>query len=184
MIYYKQPYRSDLNIGKGLNDDIQTVPNDDDWIVIKDADAMFLTPDYGTIIENALLSNHPYQLIGCYTNRIGSPHQRPYAGCLDEHLFNCFDMKEHYAYAESLRDKYGSQMKEIKQGIAGFFMAFQKKTWNNNKFQENVPYFDTIFSANVIKRKGRVALMQGLYMYHTYRAWSDTPMSDTKHLYK
>ena len=175
-INYLTPFATDLNIGREYNERIAELS--DGWICITDADAMFLTPEYGEQIAE-VCENTPFQLLGCMTNRLGRPIQR-HNGVLS----NDWDIRNHYQIACELRDKYYGQVQDItdKKYIAGMFMLFHKKTWERIKFQENTIYFDDIFSLNVIKSGGRLGLMHGLYCFHLYRIMSQNPRFDNKHL--
>lgn len=161
MIYYSSPYRTDKNIGKANNDFIKLLP-DDSWVCITDADTCFLNPDYGSRIEEIVNKyGKEFDLIGCLTNRIGSPHQQ-YNG-FDDNL----DMMHHYNIAKSkLNDKM------IPGEVAGFFMLFSKATWDRaGGFIENRITADKLFNKSIKRMGGKVGVYQGLYIFHAYRIW-------------
>jgi hypothetical protein len=176
-IYYSNPYSTSKNFGKAINDFCSLVPNDDDWIVIQDGDICYLRPDWGVIVEKALaLHGHKFGLIGCYTNSIGGLHQT-----LEGRRVTDQPMKYHYEKAMEL-DTYEIEDLGIK-GVAGFFMAFQKKTWKKvGGFRENYRAFDTWFNNQVRARDMKIGIMKGLYVYHLYRIWSENPHKEVQHL--
>src|SRR5690606_27666121 len=64
-IWYSNPYSTQKNIGKALNEVCELVP-DDDWIGLQDGDMMYLTTDWGLQIEEALKKyGNEFSLIGC-----------------------------------------------------------------------------------------------------------------------
>lgn len=178
-IHYSNPYSTEKNIGKALNEFCAIVP-DGDWICLQDGDMMYLTPDWGKQIEEVVKKHgRNYSLIGCMTNRLGRKIQRH-----NEVFSNDFDIRNHLKIAEELRDKNWSVVEDItkKRKIAGMFMLFPKSLWNKIKFQENCINFDDRFCQDIIKVKGKLGLMKGLYVFHCYRIWSDTPHLYVRHL--
>lgn len=178
-IWYSNPYSTEKNIGKALNDFCALVP-DGDFICLTDGDIMFLSPTWGVQISEVVKRyGKRYSLIGCLTNRLGRQIQR-YKG---EFSTN-FDIKHHYNIAIELEANHWAEVEDItpKKRIAGMFMLFPKSLWNEIKFEENTPNFDDLFSTAVIKKKKRLGLMKGLYVFHGYRLWSDSPGRDRKHL--
>lgn len=178
-IRYIQYYSTTKNFGKAINDTIQCF-GDDDWCVLTDGDSMFLTPDWGKQIEDVITKHGKrYSLFGCVTNRLGRNIQL--APGVD---FNNHDIKYHYDKAiEFEKTNYG-KVTDItdRKLVAGLLMLFPKKLWNEVKFKENEPYFDDVFSKEVIKHGCKLGLMNGLYVYHWYRGWSTEPKCDRTHL--
>jgi hypothetical protein len=178
-IFYSNPFSLDKDIGKAYNEYLSCLnANDEDWIVMQDGDIMYLTPDWGKRIADALiLDGDKFGLVGCYTNRLRSRHQ------LHKKEFN-YDLNvlNHYQIATSYQDQ---GIQEIKEYIAGFFMAFQYKTWKKIKFVENSLAFDSLFSMRVKELGLKVGLIKSLYVFHGYRMWSEVdPWNDKKHLVK
>ncbi|MGH2622041.1 MAG: glycosyltransferase domain-containing protein [Sphingobacterium sp.] len=176
-IWYSNPFNTNKNIGKALNEFCEIVPNDNDWIVIQDGDALYTTATFGNQIADVIKKyGERFALLGCMTNRIGGMHQRVPG------MFEEWDFREHVKKGIELEKKHYAEVVEIKQGVSGFFMMFQKKTWKKYRFVENDHTFDTIFGKAVRKGGGRVGLMKGLYMMHMYRPLSDNPRFDISHL--
>lgn len=178
-IFYSNPFDLDKNIGKAYNEYLSSLKADDeDWIVMQDGDILYLTPDWGKRIHDALsLDGDKFGLVGCYTNRLRSKHQ------LHDKAFSYdLNIRNHYNIAMSYE---GGGVQEIKEYIAGFFMAFQYKTWKKIKFTENSLAFDSLFSMRVKELGLKIGLIRSLYVFHGYRPWSDfEPWNEKKHLQK
>ena len=178
-IWYSNPYSTEKNIGKALNEFCSNVP-DGDWICLQDGDMMYLTPDWGVQIESVVskYGNH-FSLIGCMTNKLGRNIQR-YKGEFNTNN----DILYHYNIAVDLRDKHFGEVEDItkKKYVAGLFMLFPKSLWNDIKFKEDSAIFDDEFSKEIIKQGGKLGLMKGLYVYHLYRIWAEKPSSSKEHL--
>ena len=182
-IHYLTPYSTEKNIGKAYNDAIQSLnAKDEDWIVIRDGDTLFPTPNWGLQISDAIMAHgEKYGLIGAVTNRIGDTHQRV------ADMFEVWDFREHVKKALEIEQTNWAEIKEIQQGVAGFFMAFQIKTWKKIKFIDTTDtskskIFDTLFNKGIRAAKLKIGLITGLYVFHLYRPLSDNPRSDIKHL--
>lgn len=184
-IFYITPARSDKNFGKAINDHIELLP-EDAWIVLRDADTTFLTPDYVKQIEDIVNNyGHEYDLIGCYTNRIGLKYQ-----LLNGELSEDVNIKNHIKIAKEQFEKYGSKTVPLHKNIAGFFMLFSKKAWNEHKFDEGLfitkseggravsGYIDYWFS-NYFAKKKRVGIAKGLYVFHVYRLFHENRQVQT-----
>ncbi|NGM63497.1 DUF616 domain-containing protein [Sphingobacterium sp. SGG-5] len=183
IIHYLTPYSTEKNIGKAYNDAIRQLnAKDEDWVVIRDGDTLFPTPNWGLQISDAIMAyGENYGLIGAVTNRIGDAHQRV------PDMFEVWDFREHVKKAMELEGSEWGNVREIQQGVAGFLMAFQVKTWKVVKFIETndtgqSKIFDTIFNKGIRAAKLKIGLMTGLYVLHLYRPLSDNPRSDIKHL--
>lgn len=177
-VFYSNPYNTQKNIGKGLNEFCSLIP-DDAWICLQDGDMLYLTPDWGVQVEEAIKRHgEQYDVIGCMTNRLARDTQR-LAALDDNH-----DIIYHYEIAKEERDKNWGQVVEVNKPIAGMFMLFKKSLWNRVKFKENDIAFDDSFCKVVKNQGGKFGVMTGLYVYHFYRGWSDNPTKDRKHLKK
>ena len=179
MIHYLFPYSTEKNIGKAYNDAIGSlIPEPNDWIVIKDGDAMFLTPEWGRQIDEVSKTTD-FDLIGCVTGRLRSKTQL-YKGRFDS-VCNMYMNFDNAREAESL---FWGQVEEVSR-IAGMFMMFQYKTWQKVRFQEGTVKADMAFNRNVKSLGGKVGIIKGLYCFHGYRLWERThhgAMSSFKHL--
>jgi hypothetical protein len=177
-IWYSTPYSSNKDIADAYNDFCALVPNDEDWIVLRDADSTMLTPDWGTLIESSLKNNgNEYGLIGCYTNRLKKTHQLH-----NRQLSHDHDMTNHYKIALDYAKRPATINDNGRLLIAGLFMAFQKKTWKKVGGFRGFA-FDTNFANDMHKHGLKIGLMNNIYIYHWYRGWNnETPGTDNKHL--
>jgi len=182
MIYSFTPFSVEKNFGKAINQCCSIVPNDEDWICIRDGDAMNLTPDWGVIMQDAIDKyGSDYQLFGCWTNRLNKDnggHQM-----VSKFSYEDFDMIYHYYLAKNIADLSDNSIYPV-HSIAGFFMLFQKKTWIlAGGFTENSKAFDVKFCDAVKKKGGKIGLINRLYMFHLYRIWAKGDAGrDSKHL--
>lgn len=176
-IWYANPGRADKNIGRAYNEFCAIVP-DGDWIAIQDQDALFWPElTLGQVESIVAEKGQDYALLGAVTNRLASTYQRPFPEDFDN-----IDIMHHRGRAEQVyREKYGVVGGKNKP-IAGLFMLFPKSTWNRVKFAENCIFADKIFCQNVLAKVGRIGVMQGVYVYHWYRAQAADPMRYKAHL--
>lgn len=180
-VWFSNPYDPGKDIGAALNEFCEAIPGDDDWIVLQDGDIMYLTPDWGKQIYDALARHgSDYDLIGCMTNRLGGTHQ------LVPGMYNERDIMKHYEVAIKMASDNYAVIEPIKQGIAGMFMCFRKSTWKKYRISEgtyNQVKFDTELSKSILTGGGKIGLMRGLYVFHLYRMWAgDNPRTDVRHL--
>jgi len=182
MIHYLFPYSTEKNIGGAYNEAIVSlICEPDDWIVIKDGDVAFLTPEWGRQVAEVARTTD-FALIGCMTGRLRAKHQLLW-GTFD----TVCDMFENYEDAVGQENNHWAEVEES-PGIAGMFMMFRWETWCNvGGFKENTVKADMKFNQDVKKIGGKVGLMRGLYVFHGYRLWERThkgSINSYKHLLK
>jgi hypothetical protein len=61
-------------------------------------------------------------------------------------------------------------------------MIFQKKTWEKYRFSDNSIRFDSEFTDKVKEDGGKLAIMQGVYVFHDYRLGHENSMYYIDHL--
>ena len=174
MILICTPYRSDKNVGKAYNDIFKLI-REDDTACITDGDTMFLTPDFGTIIEdyNRL---YPDAILTCKTNRI-----HPLSKQLDGQLDEICDLRELTRKAESR--KLSRTITEIKpgEGMSGLLMVIPKKIWHEVPFVENRALgIDSQFRIDLHSAGKKIYIMDGLFVFHSYRILNG--INDKRHL--
>lgn len=176
MIHILTPYRADKNLGKAYNDAIALLP-DDAMICLMDIDCMFLTPEQPAIIEDYLKQNQN-ALFTCYTNRVSNLATVQILGGKASDNPNILD---HIAIAQDIL-KYTTSDPILRGEISGYLMAFHKKLWIDNKFDEGVGCLgvDTHWSRRVVKSGAPILRMNAIYVWHTYRLWKD--IKDKEHL--
>lgn len=175
-IRYITPFSTKKNIGKAYNEAIEELP-DDCYIVLRDGDTMFLTPDWGNQIERIIADNPEYSGITCMTNRLGLKE------CLIEGRMDNFNNMTDQIFIA--KEQWRMHSTTVKPGTVapGMLMIFHKSVWAKaGGFKENSILFDREFSAAVIKSGGRIGIAMGLYIFHLYRYGQKNPQNYTKHL--
>lgn len=165
MIHILTPYSNEKNLGKAYNESVSLLP-DNSWACVTDYDVMFLTPDCGRILHDYAVKYPETGIFTCLTNRI-----HPMAK--DQLLNGVSDFTDiliHTKIAQSQREKL-YQVKEIDHPISGFLMMFSKKTWVNHNFPEDRKCLgvDNVFSDSVLRSGLKICVMEGLYVWHSYR---------------
>jgi hypothetical protein len=178
-VFYFTPADPHKKIGKVYNAHCEGVPDNQDWICVRDGDTMFLTSNWSEIITETIKRYPDTALFGCYTNRIGLDYQ------LTEHGFSEDPSLLHHAQIARERwDKYGTECVEIQKPVAGMFMLFKRAVWTRCPFKDelviNNKFFDWDFGERILKMGGTVRLMKGLYLMHYYRM--HTGRKDKSHL--
>ena len=164
-IYYGIPYSLEKNLGAEYNRYMELLPNDDDWMVFRDGDTMFLTFDWGHAIAETIEKLPDAGIITCRTNRIRQKLQR--------FKEDSPDIIVHRLIAKEMDEKFRGQYRKIDNLISGFFMAIKKRTWLEvGKFSEKdgkLLAVDSHFSKKILRAKKSICVMQGLYVFHYYR---------------
>jgi len=165
MIYTFQPYDLEGKIDRAYNEHIKLVPRDNDWIALRDADFMMLTPKYEHLIHEMIKKYPQIDLWTCYTNRVNCKKQ------IIKEMYNEPRMDVHRNKAIELYTTKKYDMKPIARSISGYFMLFKKSTWKKvGGFRGNKFYgIDTNFSNDVLRAGMLIGLMEGLYGMHYYR---------------
>lgn len=179
-VHYIQPYSTDKNIGKAINDVVKAIHyGPDDFICLTDHDVLFLLPDTKAQIER-ILQTTPYDILGCMTNRIRSKEQ------LVGGYFNPDDrIREHVKIAELCQSAGRDLVVDAKGVMAAFMLCFRVSAWEKvGGFAEGVVNFDTIFNQACRSAGLRIGLMRGVYIFHAYRIMSKVPLQDVMHLIK
>lgn len=172
------PFSTSLNIGGEYNKCISELPNDC-WVVVRDGDTMFLTPDWGKQIEEIITANPDYDLITCMTNRIGIPDL-----CVKSQMFDEPDIRLHIDLALSA-SRGCRTLVEPTHCAPGMLMIFHKSVWvKAGGFEENTIFFDKRFSKAVTKYGGKIGVARGLYILHLYRFGQTNPKEYRDHLIK
>lgn len=164
------------NLGKAYNEYMELVPNDSDWVILKDRDVMFLQPDYLQIISENLQRHKNVGLFSCLTNRVGNKQQM-YQGKLSSDA----SMLTHYRIGQELARGARHNMILSQTPISGHVMIIQKSVWQViGGAKDGVLGVDNEISYRVRKKGYRVGILQGLYVLHFYRL--NTTVFDKSHL--
>ncbi len=174
-IRFITPYSQTIDIGGEYNKAVSELP-EDCYICLRDGDTLFLNPHWGSHIKQIIEANPEIGLIGCMTNRLRHTNQL-YGGKLSDN----FDIQNHFSIATELEAQFGTQV-ERTQLIAGLCLIFHKSLWNKVKFRERDLCFDTEFCRDVARKGIKIGIAKGLYLFHSYRLWSDQPLKEKAHL--
>lgn len=181
-VHHITPGRSDLNIGKAINDIVKVLP-DDSWICIRDIDTMpaYHEVFYKQIEEIAATTN--CGLVSCFTNRLGLWYQL-HTGKADTDT----NWMNHRIIGKNRYHEHGSKVVETNETIAGVLMLFPKKVWQavggfpEGAIRINGSFFDYHFSTSVKQAGYKIGIAPGVYLIHMYRPDAKNPRTATKHL--
>lgn len=164
------PYSLNQSIATAYNEAIARVTGFE-WILLTDADVMFLTPDYGHLIAQVIRENPGAGLITCYTSRVGPTRQLTASGLMSEP--SLLKLRE---VALEHRRKFGAAVSPIAPPVSGMFLLFRKKTWKAvGGFKgEGMLGVDWQFSKAVHAAGLPILRMDGLFVAHFYRLDSGT----------
>lgn len=176
-VHYISPYSTEKNIGKAINEAIITLcANSDDWVVLTDYDVLWLLPESKGQVEG-ILSTTDYDLLGCVTNRLAQTCQ------LQKGAFDVYDIRQHIQFAKDRHDTFGATVTPYNNILAAFMLCFRISTWHKlGGFREASLQFDSLFSIKAKRMGMKLALMQGVYVYHLYRTGHSQPARYIEHL--
>lgn len=169
MIYKFQPFSTTKELGKEYNAHCSLVPDPEDWILILDYDTMILDPRAYMIMERAIAKYPGTEIFGAYCNRVGHAHQR-----VTKEMDQRDSMRTMMVEAMARADMFLNGESIPISTAAGFFLLFQKKYWEENKFQKHIyseetfRLFDWQFCREAA-RKETVKIIQGIQVWHSYR---------------
>lgn len=151
---------------------------DGDAACFVDGDTMFLTPDYGHII-NEYNRAYPDAVLTCWTNRI---HPLAQAQLRDD--IRSSDVRDHLSVPQGF-----TTATRIIGPVSGFLLVVPKHVWQAHRFTEvnvyrpdepNLLGVDNEWTNKIRQHGVQVLRMDGLYVWHTYRLLSDG--KDKSHL--
>lgn len=181
-IWYFVPGAGDKNLGRTLNEHCALVPSANDWILIRDNDTFFAHPHINQQLEDIVNGKGSrYDLLSCYTNRLGLEHQLPYGLMTEKNLVKLQALAQQH-YDEQYDDVIPSQ-----NPTAGLFMLFPKRTWLQHRFAEGLAegpeFIDYQFANGVLKKGMRIGICTGIFLIHYYRLHKKN-VKDISHLKK
>jgi GT2 family glycosyltransferase len=169
------PYRKDKNLGLAYNEIFRN--STEEVFCFRDGDTLFLTPDYGNILDeyHALF---PEAVLVCYINRASPLSVGQLFG---ERLSNDPNILNHIQIAERVKKRL-YQVTEVDRDISGTLMVIPRSVWEKHPFSEdgNCLGVDTEFNRRIRKAGVKILRMDGLYLFHTYRLKNG--IYDKKHL--
>lgn len=188
-IWPATPYGPNLQYGRAINEFCRMIPDDDDWIMIRDLDTMPLPrkdgserPEFMDQVRMVVERYPKTGIFGCMTNRVGLPWQL-HNGKISKDP----DILHHQDIAEDRWREFGTRCMKLDMPVAGFFLMFRKSTWRQFPFREgdiigeDSIYFDWDFCIRVLARKLPIRIMLGVYLFHFY--WFDRDnVKNVKHI--
>lgn len=171
-VYIRTPYSVERNLGKAYNEEMAMIPEGDAACFI-DGDTMFLTPDYGHIL-NEYANQYPNAVLTCWTNRIHELSKGQLMPHLANEERNC--IKHMISEANNVKDIYSAT--QICGPVSGFLLVVPKSVWHQHKFTEENKYnpgqpnllgVDNDFTNRVRAAGVPVLRMNGLLVWHSYR---------------
>lgn len=171
MIYTYVPYAPSskkANLGWTYNNFMKLLPNENDWACFLDHDACFTTTSWYSQLEHIIETNPEYGLFTCLVNRIGVNFMKPQG--IDE---SNHDISYHRQVGSALANQYYSNVRDITNGtyLSGVLILVQKKTWSIiNGCSDGFLGVDNEIHIKCASNNIKVGLMQGVYLYHWYRA--------------
>ena len=175
-IHTLAPFSLSKNLGAAYNDAIRRF-DADDWLIVKDTDVLFLTPDTARHIHEYTQRYPDAGLLTCYTNRVANREQ-----LLGGRFLNIDNMRYHLSMAK-IQERNLYQVKVLERPISGFVMVIKKATWDLVQFSENMKCLgvDNDYDERLRAAGFSILLMQGVYVWHTYRFLNGR--RDVKHLH-
>ena len=160
------PYSQEGNLADAYNEAIEAVDSAVEWILITDADVMFLTPRYGHLIATVIAEHPEAGLITCVTNRIGAPCQ-----LAPEVPKETADLLALRSAALARVAQYGTAVTQVAPPCSGFFMLFRRAVWKQvGRFKgRGIFDVDWRFSKEVARAGLPILRMDGLLAVHYYR---------------
>lgn len=167
-VYIRTPYSLTKNIGEQYNKEFASCP-DEDALCFIDGDMMFLTPDFGHIL-NDYANLYPNDVLTCWTNRTHSLSKE------QQHQCTTYDVKE--CIEAAMRIKDDRTVTEVTGIMSMLLQVIPKSVWLKHPFIEYNQYrpdetnmlgVDSEWSNRIRKNGVRVLRMNGFLMYHQYR---------------
>lgn len=167
------PTECDGNIGCAYNKFMEILPNDDDWACFLDHDAMFTTPTWYNQLNDIIQKNPKVGVFGARTNRISNMHHM--VGGIDVHNH---DIVYHRKIGDILQKKYYEDLfvlhegKTDQPGFSGVCILIKKSTWRKvgGFIKEGFLSVDQNLRFSLNEHNIPIAIMNGVYVYHWYRA--------------
>lgn len=170
MIFTIVPYSpasSGMNLGFAYNAAMERL-RQDDWACFLDHDACFTT--YGWYRQLEAISGQLKDpcVLTAMTNRVGSPWQ-----VLADADPNNHSMEYHRSLGKLVQERFGNRIRDVTDLslMSGVVILLSKRTWRIlGGFPDGFLGVDNHIHQAARARGYRVFLMEGVYVYHWYRA--------------
>ncbi len=155
------------NLGHAYNEQMKRL-DDDDWACFIDHDACFTTRQWYRQLEAITQRLDGPAVLTAMTNRVGSRWQ--IAPGVDP---NNHSMEYHRAIGEKLMGEHGAKLTDVTDHplMSGVVILLSKNTWKLlGGFEDGFLGVDNAIHQAARDKGFKVYLMEGLYVYHWYRA--------------
>lgn len=173
MIYTYIPFApkdKKANLGWAYNNFMSKL-DDDDWALFLDHDATFTVKQWYSQIEDIIEKNNEFGAFTSLMNRVGNRFHIP--NNIDS---NNHDILYHRKIGKIIHDKHTHDVVDMPHNnfsvfLSGVLILVSKKTWKKiGGFKEGFLGVDNCFHVDCLYNDIRVGLMNGVYLYHFYRA--------------
>jgi GT2 family glycosyltransferase/tetratricopeptide (TPR) repeat protein len=164
------PTSQGMDLGFAYNQLMERI-GEDDWACFIDHDACFTTRDWYAQLERIVAAAPEPCLLTCRTNRVGSPWQR--VPGIDP---NHHGMDYHRQIGSQLAGDCGERLTDVTMEslMSGVVILLSKRTWRLlGGFTSGFLGVDNRLHERARQLGARVFLMEGVYVYHWYRADQD-----------
>lgn len=162
------PSERGTNLGYAYNQQVERL-RDDDWACFIDHDACFTTREWYPQLEAITKKLDEAAVLTAKTNRVGSPWQ--IAPGVDP---NNHSMEYHRSVGERILRDFGVKLRTIIAAdgyMSGVVILLSKTTWKLlGGFTDGFLGVDTDLHRTAAAKGVSVYLMEGVYVYHWYRA--------------
>jgi len=165
------PYSPDGNLGRAYNEFMRRL-EPGDWGCFIDHDAMFTTKQWYQQLEQAIATHPDAGVFTGITNRIGNPDQLRTGLPL---LGSPHDIRYHRFIGEDLRHRMVARdVTHSERLISGVVLCLSRYTWARiGGFKDGFLGVDNQLHRDIRDAGKRVYILEGLYVYHWYRAELD-----------
>jgi len=176
-IFYTIPFDTNKNIGAYYNKFAALIPKDA-YVCFVDGDTLFTTPDYGELIEDAIIA-YPYvDAFTCVTNRVNCKWQ------IAKHSdWNNDNIVYHRKFGNKRKEKCGNYCIDMTNDhlFSGLFLLMKKSAWDKigGANEKGMLGVDNDIHDKIRKMGMNLYKIMGLYLYHWYRGGDK---KDVKHL--
>jgi len=176
------PYAAEgQTIAQAIDEQMQSLAADD-WGFMMDHDVHLTTPDWHPAIRACIAHNPHYGILTVMTNRCGElAHPWQMQPNVD---VNNHDIHYHRRIGKQLLQAHGTLVVDVthmKRKMNGVAIAIKRSVWDELKPRllprESILSFDLKLHRYARDSGHLVGVMQGIYVYHWYRADGVTHIS-------
>lgn len=184
MIYTSIPYSLNKDLAAAYNADVERIPNDDDWCVFLDHDAMLLQPEWMKLLVLYKDKYPECRMFTCVTNRAGGsspqrvvPKEFQYNNDISWHRYKASDI-----WVQNRLNVNNFSIPKPHH-FSGVLMFFKKSLWKEIggfrhwNHHSKILGVDSAWHEDIFKAKEKLYIMEGFYVYHWYRGGREKEIS-------